>query len=522
MTETKVEKEQQFNKVKIKNIILKTITVLILAFLVVTTFKCRYKMYSKSNHPTGLDGYYYALQAKSFAENGALENPDIETGYYMCGLFAKFCGDPIKGVKLCDAVTSVMTCFAVFLLLLTATKNVFFAFLGFLLTAASPSFTLMGINYINNQIGLMFLMLFVADLIFLKENYKSLKRFEKIFYTFGAVLLFVLSGLSHKVTFVYSVFVLGIFLLSKSKNVLKVLWAKKWMLVTALSVFAVCAVGGVLFVKLHSPRFLNSFKFWNLPLSKHKMLEAQISNFGVVEIWLYYLVAWIGGIIFAVTKKQNRLMVLAIPVLFFLFWNANSDMGIRMLQNTVIVGIPVCVYLVWNLVQSKIPFKLENVFCAAICLRLLYMLFFTPNLYEPKNDPPYEKYKRIAEKVELSDSSLLIAHLGLNHVYTYYQSLRDCLNWNCDFEVKDNDVWRLAYGADEDRMRMVLAENGFDYGQLCDQIESINLNYVLIKEDLWQNYLKLEDKEIAETFNNWYNPHEARPEFIRKKRKAQK
>ena len=504
-----------------KKIIYKTLTILILAVLLVLTFKVRYQMYLKSNHPTGLDGYYYALQAKSFAETGKLENPDIETGYYLCGMFAKICGDPIKGVKLCDACTSVMTCFAVFLLMLAATKNVFFAFLGFLLTAASPSFTLMGINYINNQIGLMFLMLFVAALIFLNENYKSLKRFEKIFYTFGAVLLFVLSGLSHKVTFVYSVFVLGIFLLSKSKNLLKVLWKKKWMLVTALTVFAVCAVGGVMFVKLHSPRFLNSFKLWNLSLSNHRMLESQLSRFGIVEIWLYYVTAWAGGIFFAITKKPNRLLALAIPVVFFLFWNPDSDMGLRMIQNTVVVGIPVSVYLLWSLAESKIPFKLQNGICAFLCLPVLYITFLTPALYEPRRDPPYEKYKRIVKDVELGDNSLLIAHLGLNHVYTYYKNLRDCLNWNCDFEVKDNDVWRLAYGADEGRVKMVLMNSEkFAWPQIAEQVSEVSLDYILIKEELWQEYLLLEDKEIAETFNNWYNPHEARPEFIRKKRKA--
>ena len=51
-----------------KKIIYKTLTILILAVLLVLTFKVRYQMYLKSNHPTGLDGYYYALQAKSFAE----------------------------------------------------------------------------------------------------------------------------------------------------------------------------------------------------------------------------------------------------------------------------------------------------------------------------------------------------------------------------------------------------------------------------------------------------------------------
>ena len=84
-------------------------------------------------------------------------------------------------------------------------------------------------------------------------------------------------------------------------------------------------------------------------------------------------------------------------------------------------------------------------------------------------------------------------------------------------------MWRLAYGADEGRVKMVLMNSEkFAWPQIAEQVSEVSRDYILIKEELWQEYLLLEDKEIAETFNNWYNPHEARPEFIRKKRKAQK
>ena len=88
--------------------------ILALVGLCAVTFFVRFKMYSKSVHPTGLDGYYYALQAKSLMQNGVLENPDYEIGYYLCGLFGKVFGDAIIGVKVCDAVTSALTCAAVF------------------------------------------------------------------------------------------------------------------------------------------------------------------------------------------------------------------------------------------------------------------------------------------------------------------------------------------------------------------------------------------------------------------------
>ncbi|MBQ0003136.1 MAG: hypothetical protein KBT21_06330, partial [Treponema sp.] len=179
-------------------------------------------------------------------------------------------------------------------------------------------------------------------------------------------------------------------------------------------------------------------------------------------------------------------------------------------QNSMIIAVPVLFYLVWNIFNSKIR-KINSIFSTLIFVLLLFLFSRTPLLYNQKKDPPYDYYKKVIFNIELNDTSLLIAHLGLNHVYTYYKNLRDCLNWNCDFEVQDNDIWRLAYGANETRIKEILKE----YDE--NHIQTIDLNYILIKEDLWQQYLLNEDAEIAETFNNFYNPYKTRPKYIRKK-----
>ena len=44
----------------------------------------------------------------------------------------------------------------------------------------------------------------------------------------------------------------------------------------------------------------------------------------------------------------------------------------------------------------------------------------------------------------------------------------------------------------------------------------LNCEYVLIREDLWQRYLKYEEDDIVDSLMNFYNPHTLRPEFIRK------
>ena len=512
--------------------------ILALVGLCAVTFFVRFKMYSKSVHPTGLDGYYYALQAKSLMQNGVLENPDYEIGYYLCGIFGKVFGDAIIGVKVCDAVTSALTCAAVFALIFAATQNIWFSFLAFMLTAVSPCFTLMGINYINNQIGLMFLFFFVgalAGVLRLVIRANALHRFAK---PALAVLLFLLCALSHKVTLVYSIFSLGIFCILISKNVFDKIQHKKWVMYLFAATTVIFAVGGFLFFKRHSPRFINSFSLWSLPLSKNKMFVMQMTKSGIIEIYFYYALAFVLAILFFVREKNVRArfcILCSVLFVFFPFWNPSSDMGLRMIQNAVADGIPLCVFLLWKILRVEdLTKKMRSVSGAIltfVSFALLFKIPFTEKLYNVRHDPPYEKYMQIAKQIELSDESLLIAHLGLNHVYTYYKNLRDCLNWNCDFEVPGDDIWRLAYGADRDRIIYILTTRGdLIAAEVCDQrdldsqITQIYLHgkyassdYILLKEDLWQKYLLLEDKEIAETFNNWYNPHEFRPGYIRRK-----
>ena len=140
-------------------------------------------------------------------------------------------------------------------------------------------------------------------------------------------------------------------------------------------------------------------------------------------------------------------------------------------------------------------------------------MFFTPRLYDKRRDPSYEYYKRIADKIELPDDSLLIAHLPLNHVYTYDKNLRDALNYVPDFYVAPEKLWRLAYGVNI----LSLEEHlNADLPDFSAYVRPIDARYILIREDYWQAYLKNEDEEIIETYKNWFNPYTVRPAFIRK------
>ena len=201
--------------------------------------------------------------------------------------------------------------------------------------------------------------------------------------------------------------------------------------------------------------------------------------------------------------------------MFFPFWNFNSgnEMGFRLYLSAMPFGITLIIFTIFTSVKFENLSDRTKIIasCTTAILLISASIFLTPKIYNPRHDPPYKYYKSVVKNIELNDDSLLIAHLGLNHTYTYYKNLRWSLNYIPDFPVKGG-IWRLAYGASRTRIEEVLqVENSAD-------ITEINTEYILIKENLWQQYLEKEEKEISDSFKNWYNPHMIRPSFIRRKK----
>ena len=502
-------------------------------FLVVSLVPIRYNMLQKSSEPNGLDGYFYALQAKSLVQTGHLENPSLQCGYYLCGLCSYFTGDPIKGVKLWSAISSIGISIAIYLLLGFATGSFYPAIMGFLLSAASPTVTQMGVNYINNQTGLMFLLFYVTILVILiKKHPKSLPG--KIALYSGALILFVLSALSHKITLVFACLVTLVFALPLFIRLLKnnpsISLAVK---IISLLLFLAALIPAYRFFRLHSPRFANAFSLPSLPYFNATMKRTL--GWGALEMSIHAVLIYILAIIMLVKKNPGRFLLLLVPALFFPFWNLDSDMGLRLWMNAVPLGIPLLIYFVIviaGLDPAISPSHAggSNDTHSAAHLRpfvlvsyiLLYAFFclvfikFSPDFYDPKSDPPYSRYRDVVRDIELDDDSLLIAHLGLNHVYTYHNGLKDCLNWLPNFEVPVEKLWRLAHGTSVSHVRDVLESNGLLPENSDELMRKIDFEYILIREDLWQAYLLHEDPDMVEVLNNWYNPHEVRPDYIRK------
>ena len=546
-------------------------------FLVVSLVPIRYNMLQKSSEPNGLDGYFYALQAKSLVQTGHLENPSLQCGYYLCGLCSYFTGDPIKGVKLWSAISSIGISIAIYLLLGFATGSFYPAIMGFLLSAASPTVTQMGVNYINNQTGLMFLLFYVTILVILiKKHPKSFPG--KIALYSGALILFVLSALSHKITLVFACLVTLVFALPLFIRLLKnnpsISLAVK---IISLLLFLAALIPAYRFFRLHSPRFANAFSLPSLPYFNATM--KRILGWAALEMSIHAVLIYILAIIMLVKKRPGRFLLFLVPALFFPFWNLDSDMGLRLWMNAIPLGIPLLIFIVIVITKpdqhvivkpnqdagrdqdviagcdhdviagcdhdviagldpaiSPSHAGVSNDTHSAAHLRpfvlvsyiLLYafsclvFIKFSPDFYDPKSDPPYSRYRDVVRDIELDDDSLLIAHQPLNHVYTYHKDLKDCLNWLPNFDVPVEKLWRLAYGTSERRIREVLESNNTLPEKSDDLIRKIDFEYTLVREDLWQAYLLYEEPDMVEVLNNWYNPHEVRPDYIRKSKTKKK
>lgn len=500
----------------------KVFSAVLLATAFTALFLARLFMLNQSLEPNGLDGYYYALQAKSLMETGRLENPSLQPGYYLCGLGGILTGDAIQGVKLWAALSAALTSLAIWKLLFVLTKSSFLSLLGFIVCGLSPSFATMSVNYINNQTGIFLLLCYAICIAFCIKKITWPRIVIALFF-------FLLTMASHKITMVLSVAgSLGIFLwlLVSRKMTGRKPPSRVKLIVAGVSV-AFVAILGFHFFQLHSPRFFQSFSLPQLPFQSPSF-QRMIGSHGSWEIAAHSVLLYLVGLFSFIVRIPGRALALLIPILYFPFWNLESDMGQRMLLNGLPLGIPLVLYFGWSLLERlshRLALKDRRFLSAAgknsllFCSTLLFVLLVpsTAKNYDPQTDPPYSYYREVIQSVSLEEDSLLIAHLGLNHVYTYHKDLKDALNWLPNFYIPPEKTWRIACGPSHHHMAAFFPDLG---SQINSLIQHLDGPYTLIREDIWQEYLRREDKEIAEAYRNWFNPHQVRPDYIRKSKET--
>lgn len=455
-------------------------------------------MLEKSPHPTGLDGYYYALQAKSFAEKGRLENPDLSPGFYLCGVFSAVCKDAIVGCKVYAACISTALALAVFFALLAMFPGQYArAVAGFFLCAASPACAQLTINYINNLTGLVFLLAYVACLYAAWPD----GRKPSAPMIAAAFAFFSLACLSHLITACYAIVFTVVFLLSRQTAGLRYAAA------------AVASSAILLIVISQRQRLAGVFSAIPLFPATSVFFRTHLHPAIVIELSAFFLFVW-GVSAFLGVKCRRAFPFAVFPVvLFFPFWKLDSlDMGYRMLLSAVPCSI-VFILKYGDVLVRPLSGKARQVACAGTLSVAALLCAFSPSVYDPRRDPPYGYYKKVASRIALDPDTLLIAHLGLNHVYTYYNDLKMALNYVPDFKFPPEKVWRVAYGVPLSAVAARFPE--LDGKTLDGEARRIDGNYILIRESLWEEYLKREDPEIVQSRLNWYNPHTVRPSFIR-------
>ncbi|MDC7224887.1 MAG: hypothetical protein PQJ60_14160 [Spirochaetales bacterium] len=466
----------------------KTREALCLMVILGALFASRWIMLNKSPWPNGLDGAFYAMEFRSFAERGHLENRDLSPLFRVGGLLTRVTGDAVKSVKLCAALLCLLLTGGVYFLsrsLFPESRDK--PLLGALLSALSPALTVMCLNYLNNLAGLglgLFALGWMVRFIRGRRVYRLILGL-----TFAAAAV-----LHHRVGAAYLLLIL---LWYGAKR----MWGGGKAGRMVLLILACLPLPALFFLRQEYLRFSGSFAFGpGLPLLS-PLFRERLPLAVTMEISLYFLFSY--ALLFRdlFRRRENLSPAWLAPFLFFPFWNLSVlDMGYRMLLSALPAGIILTLYLL----PDRLP--LPRRAGAA----LLLFLCLTPRLYNPLDDPPYALYHRVVEPIELPMDSLVIAHLGLNHIYTYDKDFRDALNYVPDFPVADNRIWRIARGAPADLLQRLYPEE-----TAAGEIQILRGDYLLIREDLWQEYLAWEDEPVRESLNNWYNPHKIRPAYIR-------
>jgi len=469
------------------------IRIVLLLIILLSVGSARLIMLCRSSQPNGLDGAFYAMEFRSVMERGYPENPDPSPVFRMGGVLARLTGDPVSAVKLCSALLSMLLTGGMYFLLRAARPgDEGTALTAAALTGASPALAKMSVNYLNNLGGLAFAVFALGfGILFLRgKKWPHLVLF----------LLFALAAvLSHRVAAVYLAGIAGLYLLyaimSRSGRIGRTLF---------LILLFLCLAGMAWTFRFEDyRRFTGSFSLTPILPVLSPVFRRQLPDVLLWEMTLYIILTWFSLFYCLIRRLPAVWLFLTVPFFFFPFWNLDViDMGYRMLLSSVPAGI----FLVLNHPFPRGRGK------TGIALHFLFipLIFLTPGVYDARRDPSYEKYRQVVQSVELGEDSLLIAHQGLNHIYTFEKGFRDALNYVPDFPVPGDDIWRLAYGAPNDTILML-----FEKEAASGLLRPLPHGYLLIKEDLWQAYLAWEDERVAESLNNWFNPHQTRPGYIR-------
>lgn len=479
--------------------------VLTIALLTLTVAVSRGMMFARSPEPTGLDGYFLAMEAKSLAERGYFENPTLSPAYTLAGLCAWLCSDGIGGVKLAGSLVAGLLIPALYLLLRRLGLRREQAVVPCLLAALSPSLAWMSLNYLANSFGLLAMIVLAQTMLGLYQEGGRLWLARLVCATGMATL-------AHPVAAVLALVLGAVLVIAIVQRRFRPRSFQWLILLVALG------LGGaaVVFIFRHQlERFAGAFAWGpGLPLLS-SWLGEHVPALVQAELSLYYVVGWLAVTVLFWRTVRHRVgegswlsLAVLVPVLFFPFWNLESlDMGYRLLLSGIPLGLCCLAFLLRNVPAPSVR---SSSWLTALVLPLVVAMGL---IYQPAGDPPWARYRAIVQELAIPADSLLIAHQGLNHVYTYWHNYADALNWLPDFPVANDAVWRIAHGVPASALLPYIPMDGADSS--WPLVKRLGAGYVQVREDIWQAWRNDQEPELREALDNWYNPYRVRPDFVR-------
>jgi hypothetical protein len=471
--------------------------------LFIASFGLRWLMLNQSSVASGMDGYYYAEQARHLAQYGNFRSFENSIVVVLFGVIQKLIGNPVVSVKIGACLLAGLAAPAGFFFGNSGGRSVLNGMLLGSFLAVSPSFSFLCAHFPKTAGSIVFLFLALGAL---ESGFKANTRKGAWLILCGLSLLALAS--SHKLVFIVGVWVaVGICLdhlppLPSFRwrtlglglaGVLGLAWGMKAVLPADLA-----RLWPALTLPQGWPLTILSERVFLHPAIKAEIIMGLLGLLpGSVLLWFK-----------APRRFQTIFWLLLIPILFNPFLDFHVlDLGYRLILVAFLPGI-----VLW----SRWAGSDQRKFAAGLAICGLFSIF-TARVYDPKIDEEnLETYQEVVTHMPKNDFPLIICHLGLNYYYTWATG-KDTLAFVPDDALyPPEETWRISWGVSRDAYDELFPLIDHDGSP---DVRMLTTDYALIREDVWRQILEHipPGTFLASLTRSWRNPYEARPSFILKR-----
>ncbi len=461
----------------------------------------RFLAVDQTPHPTGWDGYYYAMQIRSWIIHGRLQSADASLIYPYFIFIAMILGDTILAFKAGVALLSGILVLSTYWYLWRRGVYFGFVFLAGAYVCFSPLLTYFILQFPKNILGLIFLILFVDALLTSPETARSRLRY---------LVLALLAILTHRMT---AGFVLVLMLVVVIK---RLSW--KWVVAFVVVVLLLSLLPGILHVS-DLERFKDQFipvpqwapwSFYQIFGHSSWWMNIDLLLISASAVFLLSITAW----------RWRELKWLSLPwlivlmvCLFPFFPVVAGSAGHRFFLITPLALVMLAAHLKRPILAgagTQLP--------AIAAVLLLAMSFLSYQSYIPKLvDPPNKRYASVVGRLNalyhVQEYPLVIVHKGLAEMIKF-ESAFDVLNWLPPESIDPNKVLRVSGAVKYQAFRKYLDP------EERKRIQSLSAGYLALPEPMWQKFVSnvraADDKLVLRDIFGGMNPMDPRPGYLNK------